>query len=135
MVMNIIIDGFDQGLDIGERAATQSLVGNLTKPTFDHIEPRTRCGDEMQREAWVTLQPGLDTRVFMGSIVVDDQMQLQVGGYFDINAFQEPNKFLMSVPGHAIADNSAIEHTKGSKERSSPVALIVVCLAGRQSRT
>ena len=135
MVMNIMVDGFDQGSDIGERAAPQLLIGDLTKPTFNHVEPRTRRGDEMQMEAWMTLQPGSDTRMFMGSIVVDDQMQLQSGGHFGINAFEKPNEFLMSVPRHAVSDNSAIEHTEGGEERGSTVALIVVCLASRQSGT
>jgi hypothetical protein len=130
-----MVDGFDQGSDIGERAAPQLLVGDLTKPTFNHVEPRTRRGGEMQMEAWVTLQPGSDTRMFMGSIVVDDQMQLQSGGHFGINAFEKPNEFLVSVPRHAVSDNSAIEHTEGGEERGSTVALIVVCLASRQSGT
>ena len=135
MVVNIIVDRFDQGSDIRECAATQSLVGDLTKPTFDHVEPGTGCGDEMQMEAWVTLQPGSDTRMFMGSIVVDDQMQLQAGGHFGINAFQKPNEFLMSVTGHAIADNSAVEHTESREECGGTVTLIVVCLAGWYSGT
>ena len=135
MVMNIIVDRFDQGSDIGERAATQSLVGDLTKPTFDHVEPGTRCGDEMQMEAWMALQPGSNTRMFMGAIVVDDQMQMQAGGHFGIKAFQKANEFLMSVTGHAIADNSAVEHTESREQRGSTVALVVVCLPGRQPGT
>ena len=135
MVMNIIVDGLDQSSDIGKRAATQSLVSDLTKPTLNHVKPRTRCGDEMQMEPWVAFQPGSNTRMFMGSIVVDDQMQLEAGGHFGVKAFQKPNEFLVSVTGHTIADNSAIEHTESGEECGRTISLIVVCLAGRHSGT
>ncbi len=86
-------------------------------------------------EAWVALQPGSNTGMFMGSIVVGDQMQLHSGRHFGIDAFQKANEFLMSVTGHTIADHSAVEHIESRKECGRTVALIVVCLAGWQSRT
>jgi len=69
------------------------------------------------------------------TIVVDDQMQMQAGGHFGIKAFQKANEFLMSVTGHAIADNSAVEHTESREQRGRTVAFVVVCLPGRQSGT
>ncbi len=134
MVVNVIVDHFDQGADIGERTATQSLVGDLTKPAFHHIEPGTGCRNEVQMKAWMTFQPGSNAGMFMGSIVVNDQMELQAARDFGINTLQKPNEFLMSVTGHAIADDSAIEHTESGKERGRTVALIVVCLPRWQSR-
>ena len=134
MVVNIIGDRFSQRSDIGKCAAAQSFVGHLAKPSLDHIEPRTRRRGKMQMEAWVAFQPGSYTRMLMGSVVVDDQMQLQIGGHFGINAFQKANEFLVSVTGHAIADHSSVEHIESSKERSRTVSFIVVCLTGRQSR-
>ena len=130
MVVNVIVDRFNQGADIRECTATQSFVGHLTEPPFHHVEPRTGCGNEMQMEPWVTFQPGSNTRMFMGSIIVDDQVQSQIGRHFGVDAFQKPNKFLMSVTRHAIADHSAIEHAKSSKECGGTIALIVVCLPG-----
>ncbi len=68
----------------------------------------------------------------MGPIVIDNQMQLQSIRHFGIDTFQKTNEFLMSVPGHAIADHFAVEHIESRKEGGRTVALIVVRLAGRQ---
>ena len=46
-----------------------------------------------------------------------------------MDQLQEPNKFLVSVSGHAVSDDCAIEHAQSREQRRRAVARIVVGLA------
>ena len=59
----------------------------------------------------MAFQPVLYALVLVRSIIVDDKMQVQIWRSFDIDQLQKPNKFLMPVARHAIADDLSIEHT------------------------
>jgi len=56
----------------------------------------------------MAFQPGLDARLFVRSIVVDDQMQVQIEWCPDVDQLQEANKLLLAMPRHAIANDGAI---------------------------
>ena len=69
-----------------------------------------------------------------GSIVVDDQMQVQIEWCPDVDQLQEANKLLMAMPRHAIANDGAIEHVQCSEQGRRAIAFVVVRLPGRDSR-
>lgn len=87
----------------------------------------------MQMKARMALQPRLNAGMLVCPIVVHDQMKVQGLGRLDINAFQKANKFLMPMPGHAVADDFAVEHAEGGKKSGRAVTLVVVRLASRQA--
>jgi len=41
MTSDVILNRPDQFLHVMERAATQALLGQVAKPTFDQVEPGT----------------------------------------------------------------------------------------------
>jgi len=55
MTADVIADGLDQLLHVAERAATQALLGQVSKPAFDQIEPGTGRGHEAQVKARVAV--------------------------------------------------------------------------------
>ena len=79
MIVDVIGNGIDQGSDVVEGAPAQALVGDLSEPAFDHVQPGTGCGDEVQVETRLSFQPRLHAGMFMGPVVVHDQMQSQSG--------------------------------------------------------
>jgi hypothetical protein len=133
MVLNVIVNGSDQGPNIRERSSAQSFISYLPEPAFHHIQPETRRAGEVQMESRMTLQPRMDTRMLMYSVVVHDQVQIQTVRGLRIEAFEKANELLMSVSRHAVADNLAIEHTPGGEESGGAVAFVVVRLASRKA--
>ena len=107
-------------------AAAESFVGDLAKPSFHQVQPGTGSRNEMQMEAGMPLQPGLNARMFVGPVVVHDQMQIHLGRSLGIDRLEEPDKLLMAMPRHAVADDSAVERDQGGKQRRRAVALVVV---------
>ena len=51
----------------------------------------------MHMEAFVFFQPRFHFRVFVGGVVVDDQMQLKVLGCFSVDLLEEIQPLLMPV--------------------------------------
>ena len=79
MVADVVADRFNQVANTMEGAAANSFPRDFSEPTFDLIEP----GGTGRREVHVitrTLgQPLLYFRMFMGSIIIQHEMDLQAG--------------------------------------------------------
>jgi hypothetical protein len=50
-------------------------------------------------------EPGLDGGVFVGAVVVDDQVQLALAGELAVEGAQELEELLVAVTGQALADD------------------------------
>jgi len=92
MTSDVILNRSDQFLHAMERAATQALLGQVAKPTFDQVEPGTGRGREVQVQARMNAQPVLDIRMLMGGVVIHDQVQVQAAGCLLVDALQEANE-------------------------------------------
>ena len=62
----------------------------------------------------------------MRGIVVDDQMQIQVGWSTSIDLLEKLDPFLMAMPWHAIGDNLPFGQFNGGEQRGRAVAFVVV---------
>src|SRR5437879_9892894 len=132
--LDVLVDSGNQIRDVPERASTDALVGNLAEPALHPVQPRAGSGNEMQVEAGMASPPRLDARLFVRSVVVDDQMQVQIEWCLDVDQLQETNELLMAMPRHAIANDGAIEHVQCREQSRRAIAFVVVRLAGRNSR-
>lgn len=79
MFCEVVVDGGNQLVDAGEAVSFESILGDVAKESFDHVEPGCAGGSEVHMESGVTLQPPLHRWVFVGRVVVGDQMQFFVG--------------------------------------------------------
>ena len=77
---DIGVDGGLQFGNAGEHAAPNAVVGDVSEEAFDHVEPGRAGRGEVHMEARVLGEPRPDLGVFMGGVVVDDQVQLLVLG-------------------------------------------------------
>ena len=77
MIFDVRLDGRHQFLDRGKTATSDTLLGRITKPTFDQVQPRAGSRGEVQMEARITSEPGVHLRVFVGAVVVDGQAQFR----------------------------------------------------------
>jgi hypothetical protein len=80
----------------------------------------------MNMKPWVPLYPGLNPRMFGGSKVIDDQVQIYFGRSFKIDRFEESDKLLVSMPGHAIPNNSSVKRHHSRKQRRGAVPFIIM---------
>jgi len=79
MLVVVLDEGVDLALEVGhgvEGAAANRLVGDEREPAFDLIEPGAVGGREVQGKARVLGQPGTDSGVFVGGVVVADRMHV-----------------------------------------------------------
>ena len=126
MTFQVVLDRSNQFGDVVETASANPLVGNLSKPTFDQIQPGTRCRDEVDVESGMSSHPGFDPRVFVGCVIVHDKMQIEMGRRLGVDLVEETNEFLVSMTRHAVADHFAIEHAQRGEQCGRAVALVVV---------
>ena len=71
----------------------------------------------------MTGKPGDHLRVFVGCIIVEDDVDgfLRRHGFFD--GVEEADEFLMAMALHAPADHLALQHVESCKEGSGPCRL------------
>ena len=65
--------------DGGEGAAADGLLRLEVEPDLDLVEPGGVGGGEVEMAAWPGGKPALDADVLVGAVVVDDEVQGQVG--------------------------------------------------------
>ena len=71
--------------DALEHASLEPLPGQFGEKAFDGIEPGRRCRGEVEMEPRMPLKPGANLRMFVGRIIVDNQVQLPLGWGFAVD--------------------------------------------------
>ena len=89
--------GGDELFEVLENASFELVLRQVSEEAFDHVEPTGRGRCEANVEAFVGFQPALDSGMFVGRVVVADQVDFLVGRYRLIDHAQELQPFLMSV--------------------------------------
>ena len=69
--------------------------------------------------------------MFVGLVVVQDQVQVEMLRDLTVETLEETEKLLVALPAHALRDHRALQHVQRSEQRRRPVALVVV---GHRSR-
>jgi hypothetical protein len=121
--------GGDSGLQRGSRAvgaALDLLVGEQGKEALDLVDPRRGCRREVHLPAEPFGKPVADQFGLMARRVVDDDVDVEIGGYLLLDGIQEAAEFLRPMARHACVDDGSGLHVEGGKERGRPVPLIVM---------
>src|ERR1700694_5215891 len=80
----------------------------------------------MQVEPRMIVQPLADVLVFVGGVVVQDQVDRQVFGHLAVDGLEELQPLLMPVARHALPDHRAGQHVQSSEQGGGAVPLVVV---------
>ena len=123
VVIEIVHDGLLQFVDALEDAAANAFSGDLGKEPLDHVEPRARSGRKVQVKARMPLEPALYRRGLVGGIIVDDEMQVEIGQSPFVDGLEKAEELAMPVAGHALADDCAVEHVESRKQVVVPLRL------------
>ena len=95
---DVLPEGGFQFFHAAERATSNALVGELSKPAFNQIDPGTVSGREMDVKAWALSEPLPNHRSFVSAVVVHNDMNLQLGGHLSLNHIQEFPELTRPVP-------------------------------------
>src|SRR3989337_987614 len=109
-----------------EAASADCVLGQIAEEPLDQVHPGTAGGREVQ-DAPVPamrlellpvsdLQPGLNLGVFVRPIVVQDQVQRQVGWRLLMQLVQESQPLLVPVAGRRLAKDLAVQVGQGRKQ-------------------
>ena len=90
--MDVVLDGPFELSGAAEDAAAELFFGEGCEPTFHEIEPRRTGGGEVKVESGAFGQPVLDEGCFVGLIVVEDEMDVEIAGDGLVNGVQEPTE-------------------------------------------
>ena len=85
-----------------ERSAPNRPRGDQREEALDQVEPRAIGRYEVQVPARTGGQPGLELRVLVGRVVVDDQVDVEVGRHRRFDRAQEAEELLMALPRLAL---------------------------------
>ena len=97
VAVDLIADGNDELLQVPENSAPDSAFCQIAEEAFDHVQPRGRSWREVHMEAFVSFQPALDALMFVGTVVVADDVNLLLNGHSLVDHAQELQPFLMPV--------------------------------------
>src|SRR3974390_2801133 len=71
-------------------------------------------------------EPALYRGSFVGGIIVDDEMQVEMRWRALVDGLEEAEKLAMAVAGHTFADDGAVEHVECCEQGSGAIALVVM---------
>ena len=105
VVLDEFLDSPYQFTNTAKATPADCLLGDKTEPAFDLVEPGGICGCVVDLKARSLGQPCAHFAMFVGGVVVHDQVHLQMGGNGTVDVLQKGQKFLVTVPGLAFGEH------------------------------
>src|ERR1035437_7351648 len=112
--LGVLVPGLDPRSYVGGEffgvavsGALQFLCGERGEPPFHKVHPRPVRRSEMEVESAVAEQPPLNLGRFMGAEIVENDVNVEVGGYFTVDFVQEGDEVVLVVAGAGIGDDRA----------------------------
>jgi len=106
--VDIFLDLSNQLFDAPEGPTSNGLLGNDIEPDLDLIQPRDVGWGVVDVPSFMGCQPALNTRVFVGGIVVYHHVDFKFLGNVFLDMLQELKILLMPVPLLALGEHFAI---------------------------
>ena len=122
-------EAIDGGLEINEGvedATVKPPPGKFGEESFDGVKPRTGCRGEVENKPLVAIEPSPDLWMFMGGVVVENDMDDLVFGDLSIDHVQETDELLVPVALHIASDHGPVEDVQGGEQRCCSIAFVVM---------
>ena len=140
VVCDVSIDCSLQIDDADKGATFEAPFGQYGKEAFNRIQSRGAGRREVEGDARVASEPRDHLGMFVGGIVVEDDVDglLRWNRFFD--GVEEADELLMAMALHTPADHLTFEYVEGSKQRGGTVTLVIMghgagAMASRRSRS
>ena len=120
------VDFLDEIGNAGERTTADGALGNEPEPAFDLVEPGGIRGDVVHVIAGPLRQPSAHLGMFVGGIVVDDQVEFEFWRHRPVQVTQEREELLMAVPRLTFREHSAGGDIQSREQSGGAMADIVM---------
>jgi hypothetical protein len=118
-------NGRNQVGHAGKGVAVDALGGKFSKPALDQVEPTATGGHEVKHEMRMLVEPGFDLGTTVSAIVVDYQMQAEVGRERTVQTPQEAQKFLVSMTLVPLSNDLALKQFDRGEQGGRAIAFVV----------
>ncbi len=131
-----LVDGALQFDDTVKSSSANHALGDQSEPALHLIEPGATGGGEMNVKSAPLLgpEPTPDGSAFVGTVIVHDEVNIQVLRHLLFQFAEEPYEFPAAMAGQAAPHDFPIQNVEGRKQRGRPMPLVVVGLTFRQAR-
>jgi hypothetical protein len=92
------------------------VLSDSVKPDIYLIEPGGISGSEVNVVSGEKRQPIFNSLMFMGGVVIDDEMYIEVFGHGRFNMFEKAEVFLMTMAFSALGKDLASRDIKSCKK-------------------
>jgi hypothetical protein len=124
--LDIAIDFLDQFPDAAKRSTTNGLLGDAIGPDLHLVQPRSIGGSVVHVKSRPCCEPAFDSRMFVRSLVIHNDVYIQGLGHVRLDLSQEPQVLLMPVALSALRNDFALRRVQHSKQCRGPVAQVIV---------
>jgi len=107
-------------------AALEATLRQFREEALDRVEPRAGRRCEVKGKALMAVEPGAHLGMLVGGIVVEDDVDRLVGWHLGIDGVEKTDELLVPVTLHVPADDGAVEHVEGGKQRRRVMPLVVM---------
>ena len=121
-------EAVDHGLKVDEGpedAALETAFGQDGEEAFDRVELGGGRRGEVEHPARMTRQPCPHGGVFVGGVVVENDLDELTDRDLPLDGVEEADELLMAVTLHVLSDDRAVEHVHGGEQRRRAVADVV----------
>jgi hypothetical protein len=125
VVVEEAADGGFQFSGGAETAAPDALFGERGEPAFDEIEPTGGGGREVHMEARAFDKPALDGRGPVGSVIVHDEMHVQIRRHVVFYGVEESTELRAAVATMDLADDFAGFGIESGEQAGCAMAQVV----------
>ena len=123
---DLALDGDFEISDGFEDAPAYFPAGDRGEEPRDRVEPRRRCGGEVECPSGMISDPGEDLGGCVGGLIVGDGMDDLSGGDRSFDSVQKLDKLLMSVLFHVAPYEGSVQDVERGEQRCRAVAFVIV---------
>ncbi len=124
--IDIAGDGVDELSDTIDCEALKLAGREFGEEAFNEIQPRRRGRREVEVHARVLVEPSHNGRMLMGGVVVENDVDVELGRNGTLDFAQKSEKLLVPVAWHAFVEHFTCGDVQGSEQGRRAVTLVVM---------
>ena len=124
----VVGDGLDELSDAGDGEAFELPSREFTEEALNEIQPRGGGRGEVELHSRVFLEPYPNSRMLVRGVVVENDVDVELGRDGPLDLTEESQEFLMPMARHAFVEDLASGHVQSSEEGRGTVTFVVMRL-------
>src|SRR5439155_27348697 len=124
-----------EGAGAAMRTALDLLLGQRGEPAFHQVEPRRTGGREVHMKSGMPSEPPPNLRGFMRAVVVQNQMDVEVGRHRVVNRVEKAQELSTAMSAMTFPNDAPGRNVQRGKQRRGAVPDVIMGPPLRLPRT